>query len=192
MKKLKIFLADLTHNYKAISNPFMPYGVGLIASYAKKLFGNSIEIKIFKYPEKLYDSLNNEHCDIIGCSTYVWNSNLAHWACKFAKTKNPNIITVLGGPDFAKDNDQKLEYFKKNKYIDIRVLLEGEVAFSNIIKLVLDNGINKKDKIFHDKIAGCVYLNKAENKLVQGETGRIQLLDTIPSPYTSGILDEYS
>ena len=133
MKKIKIFLADLTHNYKAISNPFMPYGVGLIASYAKKLFGDSIEIKIFKYPDKLYESLNSEHCDIIGCSTYVWNSNLAHWACRFAKTKNPKVITVLGGPDFAKDKDQKLEYFKENKYIDVRVLLEGEVAFSNII-----------------------------------------------------------
>ncbi len=36
MNKLKIFLADLTHTYKLISSPFMPYALGLVASYAKK------------------------------------------------------------------------------------------------------------------------------------------------------------
>ncbi len=191
MDKLKIFLADLTHTYKAISNPFMPYGVGLIASYAKKVFGEKIEVKIFKYPEKLYEAINKEHCDILGCSTYVWNSNLAHWACRTAKQNNPNVITVLGGPDFAKNHSQKLEYLKKNDYIDIRVLLEGEVAFSNIIKLALEHGIKNKSKILSNKIEGCVHLDKKENKLVEGRLGRIQLLDTIPSPYTSGLLDEF-
>ena len=57
MSKLKIFLADLTHTYKSITNPIMPYGVGLISSYAKKHLGDQIEIKLFKYPEKLYESL---------------------------------------------------------------------------------------------------------------------------------------
>ena len=137
MKKLNIFLADLTHTYKALANPFMPYGIGLIASYAKKMFGDAIEVKLFKYPEKLYEALNQEHCDILGCSTYVWNSNLAHWACRTAKRKNSNVITVLGGPDFAKDYDKKLEYFKKCDYVDIRILLEGEIAFSNLLHVGL-------------------------------------------------------
>ena len=34
--KLKIFLTDLIHKYKALANLFMPYGVDLIASYANK------------------------------------------------------------------------------------------------------------------------------------------------------------
>ena len=95
MKKLKIFLADLTHTYKSITNPIMPYGVGLIASYAKKIFADKIEIKIFKYPEKLFEALNKEHCDVLGCSTYVWNNNLSHWACKLAKSKNSKMISTL-------------------------------------------------------------------------------------------------
>ena len=191
MSKLKIFLADLTHTYKAVSNPFMPYAVGLIASYAKKVFGNKIEIKIFKYPEKLYQALNNEHCDVLGCSTYVWNSNLAHWAIRTAKRKNPKIFTVLGGPDFPKDKDQKLEYFKKYDYVDIRVLLEGEVAFSNIIKLILEHGLNDKNKILENKIEGCAFINKNKTELIECYSERIQLLDTIPSPYTTGLMDEF-
>tara|TARA_Y100000294_G_C8563817_1_gene340073 strand:+ start:412 stop:2454 length:2043 start_codon:yes stop_codon:yes gene_type:complete len=191
MKKLNIFLADLTHTYKALANPFMPYGIGLIASYAKKMFGDAIEVKLFKYPEKLYEALNQEHCDILGCSTYVWNSNLAHWACRTAKRKNSNVITVLGGPDFAKDYDKKLEYFKKCDYVDIRILLEGEIAFSNLIKLILKHGIVNKDKIFKDKIEGCSFLHKNKTSLVEVHTERIQLLDEIPSPYTTGLLDEF-
>ena len=192
MKKLKIFLAEMTHtNVSVTLTRYFPYAVGLVGSYAKKTFGDAIEVKIFKYPEKLYEALNNEHCDIIGCTTYVWNSALAHWACRIAKKKNPDVITVLGGPDFAKIYDQKLEYFKKHSYIDIRVLLEGEFAFSNIIKKVLEFGTNNKNKILNDKIEGCSYLDKNKNELVEGKVKRIELLDEIPSPYTTGILDEF-
>ena len=191
MKKIKIFLADLTHTYKTISNPFMPYSVGLIASYAKKIYGDKIEIKLFKYPDKLYETLNKEKCDIIGCSTYIWNSNLAHWACKVAKSRNPNVITVLGGPDFGKSTGERINYFKNYKYVDIRVPLEGEVAFSNIIKSVMDNGIDNKKINFNNKIDGCVYLNREKNELIDSPVERIQELDLIPSPYLSGSLDEF-
>ena len=191
MSKLKIFLADLTHTYKSITNPIMPYGVGLIASYAKKYYDDQVEIKLFKYPEKLYEALSKEKCDILGCSTYVWNNSLSHWACKAAKLKNPNVITVLGGPNFTKNHNQKIEYFKKNDFIDIRVLLEGEIAFSNIIKRILKHGIKNKDKILSEKIEGCVFPNKTKSELIEAHTGRIQYLDEIPSPYVTGLMDEF-
>ena len=137
MDKLKIFLADLEHNYKSSVQSSIPYAVGLIASYAKKIYDDKIDIKLFKDPNKLYEALNKEHCDILGCSTYLWNSNLSHWACRVAKKNNPKLITVLGGPDFAKMKDLKIKYFKKYDYVDIRVAFEGEIAFSNVIKTVL-------------------------------------------------------
>tara|TARA_Y100000590_G_scaffold445038_1_gene576599 strand:+ start:16079 stop:18127 length:2049 start_codon:yes stop_codon:yes gene_type:complete len=191
MSKLKIFLADLTHTYKSITNPIMPYGVGLISSYAKKHLGDQIEIKLFKYPEKLYEALNNEKCDVLGCSTYVWNNSLSHWICKEAKLKNPEIITVLGGPNFTKNPNQKIEYFKNNDFIDIRVLLEGEIAFSNILKRILKCGIQNKDKIFSEKIEGSVFPSKNKLDLLEAHTARIQYLDEIPSPYTTGLMDEF-
>ena len=132
--KVKIFLADLSHNYRSITARYVPYNIGLIASYAKKMFGDSVEIKLFKWPDQLIKSLKEERCDILGLSTYVWNSGLAHWAAKIGKKYNPNVITVLGGPHLPKHTDQKLQYFKENKNVDIRILLEGEIAFANIIK----------------------------------------------------------
>ena len=146
MSKLNVFLADLEHNYRGSPQNAMPYSVGLVASYAKKIHADNINIRLFKYPEKLYEALNTERCDILGCSTYVWNNNLAHWACRVAKKNNPNVITVLGGPDFYKMDDLRLQYFNKYKYVDIRVSHEGEVSFSNIIKVVLDHGTANRNK----------------------------------------------
>mgnify|MGYP000966300979 CR=1 FL=1 len=50
MRKLKIFLADLSHNYRPTSGNYMPYTVGLVASYAKKIYGDLLDIRLFKYP----------------------------------------------------------------------------------------------------------------------------------------------
>ena len=191
MRKLKIFLADLSHNYRPTSGNYMPYTVGLVASYAKKIYGDLLDIRLFKFPDKLYQALNNEHCDMIGCTTYVWNQNLSHWACKVAKSKNPNVITVLGGPNFVKNTKLRKEYFLKNDYIDVRVPYEGEIAFSNLLKLILEHGIKSKDKILKAPINGCVFLNKKTNEVVSANQARIQSLDIVPSPYTAGIMDEF-
>jgi len=191
MDKLKIFLADLEHNYKSSPQNSIPYAVGLIASYAKKIYGDKIDIRLFKDPNKLYEALNKEHCDILGCSTYIWNSNLSHWACRVAKKNNSKLITVLGGPDFAKMKDLKIKYFKKYDYVDIRVAFEGEIAFSNVIKTVLEHGTANRNKIFSNKINGCVYLDKKTGELVDTKQERMHSLTLIPSPYTTGLLDEF-
>jgi len=191
MKKLNIFLADLEHNQYDTPQNYMPYAIGLIASYAKKIFGDKINVRLFKYPEKLHEALNNEKCDILGCSTYIWNTNISHWACRLAKKNNPNTLTVLGGPDFAKKDPLKIKYFKEHDYVDIRVAFEGEIAFENIIRLALEHGVDKKSKILSDKIKGCVYLNKKTNELVDTKQERIHSLNIIPSPYTTGLLDEF-
>jgi len=191
MSKINIFLADLDHNYKTPYMNTMPYAVGLIASYAKKIYADKINVRIFKKPEKIYEALKKERCDILGCSVQVWKSNISHWACRVAKKNNPNVLTVLGGPDFAKMHDLKIKYFRKYEYVDIRVAFEGEIAFSNIIKLVLTHGVTNKDKILGDKINGCVYLNKKTSKLVESKQERIHSLNLIPSPYTTGLLDEF-
>jgi len=191
MKKIKILLADMTHNYRVIANPIIPYGIGLIASYALKRFGDRIDIRLFKYPDKLFEAINNDDYDVLACSTYVWNKNLSHFACELAKSKKDNVITILGGPDFPLDPEQKLQYFQKNQYVDARVLFEGEVSFSDIIDRVLKYGVYSKSKIFHEPIDGCAFINKEKDRLIEGQPTRIEDLNQIPSPYTTGLLDEF-
>ena len=65
------------------------------------------------------------------------------------------------------------------KLLKLRVLLEGELAFANIIKTVLEKGIGNRDGIFSAEIGGCVYLNKEKDKLVESFINRIDVLDSI-------------
>ena len=46
---LKVFLCDLTHNTIILVSDTIPINIGFIGSYMKKIFGNQIEIILFKY-----------------------------------------------------------------------------------------------------------------------------------------------
>jgi len=183
---LKIFLCDLAHSG---SYSMFPLGIGLIASYALRKFGARIEVRLFKYPEKLYEALQQEKCDIIGSSIYIWNHNLSLWACRLAKRLNPSVITCLGGPDFPILKSQQIEYFKEKEYIDFKVLYEGEVAFSNIIERVLERPT--ASKLYEKEIDGCTFYNKQEGSLIQSRPITLKNLDEIPSPYSTGLLDQF-
>lgn len=191
MKKVKIFLADLTHMGLGVATETMPLGIGLIASYAKKTFGESIEIKLFKYPDKFLKALKEDLPDIVGSSNYVWNSFLSEWACRKAKQIHPNVLTVQGGPNFPFDNvADQIDLLQNRPHTDIYVKLEGEVAFSKILEKFLSSG---PQGVLTAPIPGCVYLDpKAPSSLVAGpDVPRLQDLDEIPSPYTNHLMDEF-
>ena len=57
MRPIKIFLCDLTYDTVTLSVDGFPLNIGYIASYAKMKFGANIEIRLFKYIEKLQDAL---------------------------------------------------------------------------------------------------------------------------------------
>ena len=192
MSKIKIFLADLTHTGMGVATENIPLGVGLIASYAKKIYGDSIDIQLFKYPDKLLSALKKEQPDILGCTSYSWNNNLSEWACKRAKQYCPKILTIQGGPHFPSDDpEEQVNFLRRRPSLDIFVRLEGEIAFSEIIKSFLLSG---RTGVLSEKIPGCIYLNRKipQPVLVTGpDIPRIQDLDEIPSPYLNGMLDEF-
>lgn len=189
-RKLNIFLADLTHTGIRIANENFPLNVGLIGSYALKKFPFDIQIRLFKYPEKLLDALKHEKCDILGCSTYVWNNNLSEQVFEIAKSYNPDVLTVRGGPNFPLEDKQQEEYLRRYKYTDIYCLGEGVDAFANIIERVL--GTNDISGWGEKPIDGSVFLNPKNKVFTKGSIlPRIVNLDEIPSPYTTGLLDEF-
>jgi len=191
MKKIKIFLTDLTHMGLGVATESMPLGIGLIASYAKKVFGESLEIKLFKYPDKFLKALKEEQPDIVGSSNYVWNSFLAEWANRKAKQIHPHVLTVQGGPNFPFDDEEdQIDFFQHRPHTDIYVKLEGEIAFSKILEKFLSSG---SQGVLSEPIPGCVYLDpKVPSSLVIGpDIPRIQDLDEIPSPYTNKLMDKF-
>ena len=64
-KKLTVYLCDLTYDTIILVSDTIPINIGFIGSYMKKIFGNQIEISLFKYPETLIKAIKNIPPDII-------------------------------------------------------------------------------------------------------------------------------
>ena len=99
MNKPQIYLADIIHNYVLSTDSFyvVPLNIGYIGAYLKESLKDSIEIKLFKYPDKLAEEIKMRPPDIIGFSFYTWNEELVFYFARKIKETNPNTLVVLGG-----------------------------------------------------------------------------------------------
>jgi len=189
-KEIKIVLADLTHTGKNLSNRHFPYGIALVASYFKKEFPDVL-VKLFKYPKNLSEYLENNNPQLVCFYNSLWTQNISYEYVKRIKKHSPETIIIFGGPNYPLEQSKQKEFLKDHPLIDFYIKGEGEIAFTELFENLKKFNFNltdfKKNKI---KSGNCYYLY--DNELIIGETlERIKDLDTIPSPYLSGMLDEY-
>ena len=58
-KRLTIYLADLIHNYMSGKDIWtIPLGAACIAAYTDKFYEDDVDIKIFSFPDKLHEAIN--------------------------------------------------------------------------------------------------------------------------------------
>ena len=193
MKPLKIFLCDLTHETVILVSDTIPLNIGYIGAYAKKMHGDKIEISLFKYAEKVIEAIKNDPPDVLALSNYSWNSLLSERVAEIAKSVNPKVLTVQGGPNFPHASDLQLEFLKKRPSTNFHVMFEGEASFSNIVDRILKDR-NNEQELFDEPINGSVFIHPNKEKgLIKGTKSqeRIKFLDDIPSPYLNGMLDEF-
>lgn len=189
-KPALIYLADLSHEGVRLATDSFPYNVGLVAAYAKKHLGDTVEFRLFKYVNKLCEALRESPPEILGCSNYVWNSNLSEWALGYAKKINPGTVTVQGGTNYPFHPKGQLEFLSTRPNTDFYIYYEGEVAFLNFLKRFLD--VRNLTEMKEAPIAGCQFLSPRDGTLISGSlVARLKSLDEIPSPYVTGLLDEF-
>ncbi|MQF67658.1 radical SAM protein [SAR202 cluster bacterium AD-802-F09_MRT_200m] len=195
-KALKIYLGCLSHETVALVIDTFPINVGFVASYAKKIFGQDIEVTLFKYPQSIIDAIQADPPDILALSNYSWNSHLSERVAEIAKQLNSSVVTVQGGTNFPIESHQQRDFLLDRPSTDFHVDLEGEISFSNLVSRVLEarDGVGN---IFDRAIDGCVFIQPStrfdrEPALVAGvKPPRIRDLDIIPSPYLSGMMDHF-
>ncbi len=190
-KKLKIYLASLSHNYSC-NGPFThPLNLGYLSSYAKKYYDKpeDLDIRLFVYPNDVLDEIKKEPPDILGLASYTWNDNLNHQILKFVKKNFPNTVTIMGGPNFNNHNLE--EYFTSRPFLDYYIVNQGETGFLELIKNFVDGKLDRyseKENI----IDNLAYYNCKLKKVCMGDTSkRYKDLDVIPSPYLDGTLDKF-
>ena len=192
-KPLKIYLGDLTYNTVTLATEAFPLNVSYIASYCKKLFGSNVNITLFKYIDEIEKAVIDNPPDILGLSNYCWSHNVSYEIFKLCKEKNPNAITVWGGPNFPLDSPSQIKFMKRYPFIDVYVPTEGETGFANIVRLVLNSNSkeNPLELLKKSTVDGCI--TRKENGDLQHTISSIRIseLDEIPSPYQNGMLDKF-
>ena len=190
MKKTNIWLSDLTHTAQGISAATFPLGVSFVYSYSKKMLGKEFNLDLFKFPSHLSDALKKQLPTVLSFSNYSWNFELAYKFASVVKKRNPNVVTIFGGPNFPTVTDEMLEFLKKRSNIDFYIELEGEIGFVSLLKKLEEYNFNAtKLKENGEKLLNTSYV--FDNQLVHGPKERIKDVNVIPSPYLTGALDKF-
>ena len=108
--KTLIAFADLAYIGKSKSSVAFPYAGAVVASCAKKKFGDSIEIELFKYPNDFINYLQNNNPSIICFTNYSWTLDISHEFSKKIKEKFPKTISVFGGPNYPNEFDTQKSF----------------------------------------------------------------------------------
>lgn len=187
---IKIWLVDPTYTQQQISSEAIPSPIGGIAVNTEALLNLESDIKIFKYPEKLIESLQiNGFPDVIGFSNYIWNFQLSYSIATVIKEINPQTIIIMGGPNYPISSNEKELFLRKYSNVDFYVSGEGELAFPNLISILIKNNLEKKSLKFD--IPSIQFIDDDGKAHVSEPIERISDLSEIPSPYLLGKLDKF-
>ena len=152
---VKIYLGDVTYDTVGLSTEVFPLNIGYIGSYCKKIFGDKVELVLFKYIDKLEKAINDSPPDIIGLSNYAWCYKISLEMFRKTLEKNPNTITVWGGPNFPRDIVSQEKFMQKHTNVNFYVPIDGETGFSNIVKRCLESKELILDNILSSPVDGC-------------------------------------
>ena len=189
---LLIYLADLYHDYLP-TRQHTPLGIGYIGEYLKNQFPQEVEIRLFKSPEKLLESIDEEVPDVIGMSNYTWNHTLNRFVGKRIRSgQNPNIPIIMGGPNIRLDDEGIFLFLQLHDYVDRYAMYSGEQPMAEIISKVLEMSPDERTS------SQIRSLKLESSHAIDGDVlcgGSIiddgKDLDFIPSPYLTGALDEF-
>ena len=195
MKKIIIYLGSLEHTWGKIGTWVFPLSVATVGSYAKSIYGEAVEIHLFKKPAALLAACRKRAPHIVGLSYYCWVKRLNTRVFDLIKTISPSTLTVGGGPEFTVLNATEelgRRFFQIHGSCDAFVIDSGELGFSNLISTYMDTG-GDLHQIRSRMIDGCLVNDIAENDhtRVAPPAPSIKALGDIPSPYLSGMLDAF-
>ncbi len=187
-----VYLGDLRYNYSGVlANDCMPLGVAYMkAVMDKEDTGREINSRLFVYAENLLDAIRREPPDVLMLSNYVWNEALSHYFFRVAKAVNPNILTVLGGPNISLEPQRQLAYLDKYPHLDVYALGEGDFLANHIVRTFMDAGKSVK-RLGAIGLPSATFRNPEGHAAIDETKPRHKEVEDVPSPWLTGIQDEF-
>lgn len=190
---MRIYLGDLSHDTVGLATEVFPLNIGYIAAYAKKVFGDSVDIRLFKYVGEIEDAIERDPPDILGLSNYPWCHNIDLALLRSLAARRPEALRIMGGPNFPHDEDLQTGFLRERPVLDAYVYMDGEVGFTNLLTAVLtaDTLREARGYLKTQTIDGVAKLDDGGLLSRGAKPLRIAELDDVPSPYLTGILDPF-
>ncbi|HWB63655.1 MAG TPA: B12-binding domain-containing radical SAM protein [Chitinophagales bacterium] len=190
MSKPRVFLADLKHNYTGVlTSDSMPLGIGYMKAVMDRDV-REVDSTLFVYPDKLLAQIKLSPPDVLMLTNYMWNEALSHHFAKLVRQYNPDALIVMGGPNIPIEAQRQVEYVKRHPHIDIYVTGEGDFLAAEIVSRFLDAGLSRK-KALEYNFHSSVYRYQNEDIIVNPLKPRTRQLDDIPSPWLTGVMDDF-
>lgn len=190
-KVITVYLASLTYDPHRTNVDDMPLAIGCLAAYLEKHFPGQLDIRLFRYPDALEQALEDHKPDIVGFSNYVWMESISKaWASEI-KAMDPNILVIMGGPNFPIDESRQLDFLQSCPAIDIYIRNEAEPATRILIEeyIKADGDI---ETLKRAPMPNAVFLSPDSSELIRHPLSpRMTDLDEVPSPYLSGHMDQF-
>ena len=206
MSTTRVLLADLSHvktgdEWSVLP---MPVNMGYLAAFATAYASNDTQVRICKSPADLIRLMDEFEPHVVAFSNYIWNANLAATAADWVRRTRPETLIVMGGPNInTTELDVAARFLSRRPAVDYYVPNEGEVPFLRILQAFAATG-HDRAALIGTGIRGTWSLADGvirpddvdvEMPTIPGgldvRTGRLLDLDDIPSPYLSGVMDEY-
>lgn len=190
MKPVNVYMADLRYNYSGVlSTDCMPLSVAYLKAVMDRDLPE-VRTRLFAYPGKLLSAMQAEPPDVLMVSNYVWNENLSLRFAAIARQLNPNVLTVMGGPNISLEPDRQLAYFKNHPEIDLFILGEADFLACEVVKNLVDCGLSVS-KLGEREIPSSLYRRPDGTIHRTLPWERHKQVDEIPSPWLTGIQDEF-
>lgn len=188
--KLRIYLADLVHDYLP-GNYVVPLNVGLLSAYLQANFGQDVQVRLFKSPTELLNALKNDPAPhVVAFSNYSWNQELNRsFTAKFRRAL-PDTVVCAGGPHIRTDEAGITAYLKQHRALDYYCMFEGEVPLGHLVEYFLSKGKAVRAASCDRRFPGVAYLN-GDELVYWPPAFKKGTIENIPSPYLSGMLDDF-
>src|SRR5688572_28641506 len=187
---LNVFLADLRYNFSGVlANDCMPLGIAYMKAVMDRDLPD-VKSRLFVYPDRLWDALQEQRPDVLMLSNYAWNEALSLQFAKLAKRVRPDMLVVVGGPNISIEPERQLAYFESQPAVDLYVIGEGDFLAADVVKHFMESG-NSVKRMGEREIPSSMYRRPDGQAVLQKAWPRNDKIDEIPSPWLTGIQDEF-
>jgi len=126
----------------------------------------------------------------------MWSIDSNLEISEIIKSHMKGNLTIHGGPSTPDYEQKSLEFFGRNKSVDICVHGEGEAAITEVLTCLykVDNGDLSYDVTQLESVKGITFRNYGSQNAQLCRTDardRLEQPDSIPSPYNNGYFNSY-